>query len=602
MAPDQAFVWGPGGAQMTPDRIAAERKVAQAMMAQGMDFSPVQSPWQGAARVAQAMMGGYDSYRADQAEKANLTANQEMITKLLNGGGDTTTQVAAPSAAASSPAAFSDNKVYGNDELSPLDNLDLKEKIKKFEGFTPTAVWDYKQNSNGYGTKAAYAGEHIDPATAEARLSDEVAKARAITDRVNPNMPTGASDALTSLTFNAGDKWKNAGLGQAVQAGDMGAARSKLLQYNQAGGDVLPGLVSRRQQEAGWIPDANAAVRVASLGGATSPDSVPAPAQPAAPAPVQVAQAGGGGLSGVNPALIQAITSPYASEGTKKIATLLLQQKLQGDAVTTVDLGNAVGIMDKRGNIVRQVPKGEPNKGPTYGVINEDEYGKKTYGWINPRDMTTRADATAAPQPAVPVAGNGQPAIPPPPPGVNPKVWRDEQTRIAADAAGGKLTDAQVNATQFANRMEDAEANLATVEPEITAGGFGPFKDRLARGMTEGQYNPVPRGATNWAVSNSYQKFEQAKSQYITALLRKESGAAISQSEFDRYDKEFFPQMGDSADVIKQKQQARKVAVDAMKKGAGPSYKSPSTTAASPTGVDPKVWAAMTPEEKSLWK
>jgi len=65
------------------------------------------------------------------------------------------------------------------------------------------------------------------------------------------------------------------------------------------------------------------------------------------------------------------------------------------------------------------------------------------------------------------------------------RIWRDEQTRIQADAAGGKLTEAQTSATQFANRMEDAEKNLANVEPTITQGGLGILKDRVARGITE---------------------------------------------------------------------------------------------------------------------
>lgn len=50
-----SFVWGEGGAQLTPEAIAAQRRVAQAMMQQGSDFSPIRSPWQGMARVAQSL-------------------------------------------------------------------------------------------------------------------------------------------------------------------------------------------------------------------------------------------------------------------------------------------------------------------------------------------------------------------------------------------------------------------------------------------------------------------------------------------------------------------------------------------------------------------
>ena len=53
------------------------------------------------------------------------------------------------------------------------------------------------------------------------------------------------------------------------------------------------------------------------------------------------------------------------------------------------------------------------------------------------------------------------------------------------------------------------------------------------------------------------------------------SGAAVTPEEFNRYDQEFFPQPGQSAEVIKQKRQARQVAIEAMKKATGPVYSPP---------------------------
>lgn len=51
------------------DPYAERRTFAQRLIAQGTDTSPVQSPWQGAARLAQALMGGYESYATDRDEK-----------------------------------------------------------------------------------------------------------------------------------------------------------------------------------------------------------------------------------------------------------------------------------------------------------------------------------------------------------------------------------------------------------------------------------------------------------------------------------------------------------------------------------------------------
>lgn len=130
---------------------------------------------------------------------------------------------------------------------------DLKAAVKRFEGFTPKASWDYKQSSVGYGTKALSRNEVIDKDEAERRLDEELGKAAAIVDRFKPGLDRGTRKALISLTFNAGDEWTTGGLGKAVQAGDDAAIRERFVQYNKAGGKTLPGLAARRKEEASWI-------------------------------------------------------------------------------------------------------------------------------------------------------------------------------------------------------------------------------------------------------------------------------------------------------------------------------------------------------------
>lgn len=56
-----------------------------------------------------------------------------------------------------------------------------------------------------------------------------------------------------ALTFNAGPGWMRAGLGNAVQRGDASEVRRIFLQYNRAGGEILPGLTARRREEAAWM-------------------------------------------------------------------------------------------------------------------------------------------------------------------------------------------------------------------------------------------------------------------------------------------------------------------------------------------------------------
>jgi hypothetical protein len=169
---------------------------------------------------------------------------------------------------------------------------------------------------------------------------------------------------------------------------------------------------------------------------------------------------------------------------------------------------------------------------------------------------------------------DGKPiAIPPGLDAAARKVFMNEVARNNAKAAGGELTEAQAKSTLYASKMELAEKTLKPLEGQGTS---------IVGKITSG----VPLG--NYAQSADYQKYKQASSNFITALLRQESGAAISKSEFERYDKEYMPQPGDSSEVLAQKTEARRIAIEGMKKGAGPGYKSP-TAAALPSGWSVQV-------------
>ena len=125
--------------------------------------------------------------------------------------------------------------------------------IRTTEGFARKAAWDNKQYTNGFGTKAQSPDEVIDAQTANARFNTAISKAAKFVDSVNPNLDPGSRAALTSLTFNTGEGWANAGLGQKFKAGDLAGAKESFLQYNQSGGQINPGLVTRRAREASWF-------------------------------------------------------------------------------------------------------------------------------------------------------------------------------------------------------------------------------------------------------------------------------------------------------------------------------------------------------------
>jgi hypothetical protein len=88
----------------------------------------------------------------------------------------------------------------------------------------------------------------------------------------------------------------------------------------------------------------------------------------------------------------------------------------------------------------------------------------------------------------------------------------------------------------------------------------------LSRG-TDNIFNVLP--TVLGGLNEDQQKAVQGRVNFITAVLRKESGASIAPTEFATAEKNYFPAPGDSEAIVKQKQQARETAIQAMKLQAG---------------------------------
>lgn len=67
-------------------------------------------------------------------------------------------------------------------------------------------------------------------------------------------------------------------------------------------------------------------------------------------------------------------------------------------------------------------------------------------------------------------------------------------------------------------------------------------------------------------------QYEQAQRNFVNAVLRKESGAAISDTEFENARKQYFPQPGDTQDVILQKKANRVDSINALIGSAGKAF------------------------------
>lgn len=122
----------------------------------------------------------------------------------------------------------------------------------------------------------------------------------------------------------------------------------------------------------------------------------------------------------------------------------------------------------------------------------------------------------------------------------------------AADALmekGGKITEGQGKDASFAERMLRAEAGLRGVVPTDKEGKF------LKYDPTSSVYRFLP----DWNVTNSaeWQQYSRNAREGIAAILRKDTGAAVSDTEWQWYFPMYYPQPGDSAQVVKDKQAAR---------------------------------------------
>lgn len=129
-------------------------------------------------------------------------------------------------------------------------------------------------------------------------------------------------------------------------------------------------------------------------------------------------------------------------------------------------------------------------------------------------------------------------------------------------------TNEQANAAMFATRMSEADKIIS--DPAIYGAGLG--RQGMAKQFAENI--PIVGNAISGMgeTGPKYQQYRQAQRDFVNAILRKESGAAISQGEFANAEKQYFPQPGDSQEVIAQKAKNRQTAIETIANAAAPGF------------------------------
>lgn len=139
-------------------------------------------------------------------------------------------------------------------------------------------------------------------------------------------------------------------------------------------------------------------------------------------------------------------------------------------------------------------------------------------------------------------------------------------------------------ATEFEGKSGIFGARAEEADRVLTGLNYRPAAVNAKRSVEDTWLVGGPLGAVinNTVLSPSEQQAEQAQRDFVNAVLRQESGAAIGASEFDNATKQYFPQPGDSKAVIAQKAANRKLSVEGLKRNAGRySYSAPEQSAPS---------------------
>lgn len=77
----EPFIWGAGGAKLTPEQLLAQQEIARDRMRS--DYSPVGSVWEGLGRVADNWLGALDNKRLSKEQAAANADRSAMIAQML---------------------------------------------------------------------------------------------------------------------------------------------------------------------------------------------------------------------------------------------------------------------------------------------------------------------------------------------------------------------------------------------------------------------------------------------------------------------------------------------------------------------------------------
>lgn len=286
---------------------------------------------------------------------------------------------------------------------------------------------------------------------------------------------------------------------------------------------------------------------------ASIPAAQTAPSSTAIPTPMP-----GQGIEAKKAAIIQAITNPYIPASIRDMAKLQYQsleaeQKQASEHVFRSEESAATRKAKEAADKAAQ----EAHKTETEMRLNEQSLARAD-------TLTARADFEKRQEQLRRDLDRNHADL------MKSLKQMDVQGRVdlakEKTAAGKPLTEAQANANIFATRAQASDKLMNDLE-----GKYSPalINRKMGVGKVIGIGGLLEEGA-NVLLPKNEQKAEQAQRNFVNAVLRKESGAVISKEEFENAAKQYFPQPGDSKEVIAQKRENRRIVIEGLQTAAGP--------------------------------
>lgn len=349
-------------ARMGPDELTRKRQLANALLSEAMGQRRIEHPLQGLAQMSQALIGGLQARKVDKAEGIRAGKNAELSKMLLGGlmGGSSgypsapapaSGGMAAPTAARPTMGDVASNRVaqaHDGDRAayirSGLVSRGLPEHIA--QGF----VMNMQDESN-LNPGINEANPIVPGSRGGFGLNQWTGPRRRAYEAFAAERGTPLDDIDTQLDFTMMElQGPESRAAQSILAAeDAGSAAAAIVNnFLRPAEQHRASREKRYLSSAGATPTALAPISVS--GGQNDPQALaaalgaPAP-QLASPQtiqdrPVQTAQANGGfpmqemagrnpqALPGINPALIEALSSPYADDNTKRLGQALLGQQM----------------------------------------------------------------------------------------------------------------------------------------------------------------------------------------------------------------------------------------------------------------------------------